>query len=108
MGSDGGKQREIEQATGATLHYRGPSSGNDASTATITSAGSAGEVVLRAPTKEALSEAWTATQELFDGALHSRALDYTHFLSLPLVTPAITQKLEEFKQLVSSWGGGSK
>lgn len=57
-----------------------------------------GHIAINGPTKDNVLSARSAVDAVIASALASRALDYTHFVSLPLTTPATAAALRSFKQ----------
>lgn len=57
-------------------------------------------ITIKAPSKQALSNARTQVELLISNAINSRMMDFTHFVSLPLSNEHTAAKLQDFQDKV--------
>jgi activating signal cointegrator complex subunit 1 len=88
IGKGGSSKKQIEQATGATLMIPRPHEGK--------------AITIRASTQLAVAQARERTQLKIQTTIAGRLLDFTHFVSLPLNSSAVSIQVAAFKDQVGS------
>ncbi|GIL81114.1 hypothetical protein Vretimale_12758 [Volvox reticuliferus] len=107
IGREGRTRKQIEAETGAqliiprrTAAAATPGGGGAASSGG--SSGGGGDIVVRGPTRAAVSSGYLRTQLAIHNAVSGRLLDYNFFISLPLASPAAVRQFEAFRRAVLS------
>ncbi|GLC38173.1 hypothetical protein PLESTB_001091700 [Pleodorina starrii] len=110
IGREGRTRKQIEAETGAQLNIPrkapGPAAGGGGGGGGGGSGGGGGggggggDIVIRGPTRAAVSSGYVRTQLAVHNAVTGRLLDYNFFISLPLASPAAVRQFEAFRRAV--------
>ena len=99
IGREGRRKKEIEESTGASIHI--PKTQRPPAGAPRQKAASSETITIKAADRAAVLRAKTKLDLLVTSTINSRSLDYTHFVSIPLQSPAIHSKMKEWQQQVT-------
>ncbi|KXZ46404.1 hypothetical protein GPECTOR_44g79 [Gonium pectorale] len=103
IGREGRTKKAIEAETGSQLVIPRRTAGPGGSGGGGGGAGGGGgDVIIRAPTRSAVSSGYVRTQLAMHTAVSGRLLDYNYFISLPLAVPAAVRQFEAFRRGVLS------
>ncbi|PNH12215.1 Activating signal cointegrator 1 complex subunit 1 [Tetrabaena socialis] len=96
IGREGRTRKRIEAEAGVQLTIPRPPGGGGGGGRG--GGGGGGDVLIRGPTRAAVSSGYLRTEVVMHEAVAVRLLDYNYFISLPLAAPAAVRQFEAFRR----------